>query len=70
MIFLVKLLLKIGLSLYLMVMAVQLLIGKETYINLVNTNILMNIGLHTVILFNSYFLLSGEKYYNENVGAE
>ena len=59
-----------GLTLYLMIMAVQWLIGKETYISLVNTNILMQIGLHIVILFNSYFLLSGEKYYNENVGAE
>ena len=59
-----------GLTLYLMVMLVQWLIGKETYITLVNTNILMQIGLHIVILFNSYFLLSGEKYYNENVGAE
>lgn len=59
-----------GLTLYLMVMAVQWLIGKETYISLVNSNILMQIGLHIVILFNSYFLLSGEKYYNENVGAE
>jgi len=59
-----------GVTLYLMVMLVQWLIGKETYIELVNTNILMQIGLHIVILFNSYFLLSGEKYYNENVGAE
>ena len=59
-----------GLTLYLMVMAVQWLIGKETYISLVSTNLLMQIGLHIVILFNSYFLLSGEKYYNENVGAE
>ncbi len=59
-----------GLLLYLMVMLVQWLIGKETYITLVNSNILMQIGLHIVILFNSYFLLSGEKYYNENVGAE
>ena len=59
-----------GLTLYLMVMAVQWLIGKETYISLVSTNVLMQIGLHIVILFNSYFLLSGEKYYNENVGAE
>ena len=59
-----------GLLLYLMVMLVQLLIGKETYINLVNTNLLMQIGLHIVVLCNSYFLLSGEKYYNENVGAE
>ena len=59
-----------GLTLYLMIMAVQWLIGKETYISLVSTNVLMQIGLHIVILFNSYFLLSGEKYYNENVGAE
>ena len=59
-----------GLMLYLMVMLIQWLIGKETYISMVNSNIIMQIGLHFVILFNSYFLLSGEKYYNENVGAE
>ena len=59
-----------GLLLYLMVMLVQWLIGKDMYIDLVNNNIIMQIGLHIVVLFNSYFLLSGEKYYNENVGAE
>lgn len=59
-----------GLLLYLMVMLVQWLIGKETYIEMVNSNIILQIGLHIVVLFNSYFLLSGEKYYNENVGAE
>ena len=59
-----------GLLLYLMVMLVQWLIGKETYIEMVNTNLILQIGLHIVVLFNSYFLLSGEKYYNENVGAE
>ena len=59
-----------GLLLYLMVMLVQWLIGKETYIEMVNTNVILQIGLHIVVLFNSYFLLSGEKYYNENVGAE
>lgn len=59
-----------GLLLYLMVMLVQWLIGKETYIEMVNSNIFLQIGLHFVVLFNSYFLLSGEKYYNENVGAE
>ena len=59
-----------GLLLYLMVMLVQWLIGKETYIEMVNSNIFLQIGLHIVVLFNSYFLLSGEKYYNENVGAE
>ena len=59
-----------GLLLYLMIMLVQLLIGRDTYIDLVNSNILMQIALHMIVLCNSYFLLSGEKYYNENVGAE
>ena len=51
-------------------MLVQWLIGKEQYIQMVSSNILLQIALHIVVLFNSYFLLSGEKYYNENVGAE
>lgn len=59
-----------GVLLYLMIMLVQLLIKKEVYIELVNSNILMQIALHIIVLTNSYFLLSGEKYYNENVGAE
>ena len=59
-----------GLLLYLMIMLVQLLIGRDTYIDLVNNNILIQIALHLIVLCNSYFLLSGEKYYNENVGAE
>ena len=59
-----------GLLLYLMVMLVQWLIGKEQYIQMVSSNIFLQIALHVVVLFNSYFLLSGEKYYNENVGAE
>ncbi len=59
-----------GLMLYLMIMLVQLLIKKDVYIELVNSNIFMQIALHVIVLTNSYFLLSGEKYYNENVGAE
>ena len=59
-----------GVLLYLMIMLVQLLIKKDVYIELVNTNIFMQIALHIIVLTNSYFLLSGEKYYNENVGAE
>ena len=59
-----------GLLLYLMAVLIQWLIGKNVYINLVSTNILMQLGLHAVVICNSYFLLSGEKYYNENVGAE
>ena len=59
-----------GVMLYLMIMLVQLLIKKDVYIELVNSNIIMQIALHIIVLTNSYFLLSGEKYYNENVGAE
>ena len=59
-----------GLLLYLMIMLVQLLIGRDTYIDLVNSNLLIQVALHLIVLCNSYFLLSGEKYYNENVGAE
>ncbi len=59
-----------GLLLYLMIMLVQLLITKEKYVVLVSGNILVRIALHIIVLLNSYFLLSGEKYYNENVGAE
>ena len=59
-----------GLLLYLMIMLVQLLITKEKYVALVSGNILVRICLHIIVLLNSYFLLSGEKYYNENVGAE
>ena len=61
--------LQFGIVLYLMVMLVQYLLGSESYIQLLN-NILVRLLLHGIILVNTYFLLSGEKYYNENVGAE
>jgi len=59
-----------GLLLYLMIMLVQMLIKKDVYIELVNSNIIIQLALHIIVILNSYFLLSGEKYYNENVGAE
>lgn len=59
-----------GLLLYLMIMFTQLVIGRDKYIDMVNSNIIVQIALHIIVLMNSYFLLSGEKYYNENVGAE
>ena len=58
-----------GLLLYLLVGAVQMLLGSERYLAILNNSIVV-IALHFIVLFNSYFLLSGEKYYNENVGAE
>lgn len=61
--------LQYGILLYLMVMLVQYLLGVDTYIKLLDQTI-VQVLLHLIILINSYFLLSGEKYYNENVGAE
>lgn len=59
-----------GLILYCLVVLVEFLIGTENYITLVNTNIFVKLLLHLIIIGNTYFLLNGEKYYNENVGAE
>jgi hypothetical protein len=48
---------------------VQFLIKVDAYIELLK-NPLVNLILHAVLLANTYFLLSGEKYYNENLGVE
>jgi len=61
--------LQYGVMLYLMAMLIQYLLGRDTYIALLD-NIIVNIILHAILLVNTYFLLKGEKYYNENVGAE
>ena len=61
--------LQFGIILYLMVMLVQFLLGVETYIKMLD-NILVQLLLHGVVVVNTFFLLKGEKYYNENVGAE
>ena len=52
-----------------MIALVQLLIGVETYISMLD-NWFMAAMVHIIALINSYYLLKGEKYYNENVGAE
>ncbi len=61
--------LQFGIVLYLMVMLVQFLLGVETYIKAIDS-LYVQLLLHIIVLVNTYFLLSGEKYYNENVGAE
>ncbi len=61
--------LQFGILLYLMVMLVQFMLGIETYNQMLGdwwTQVL----LHGIVWVNTYFLLSGEKYYNEDVGAE
>ena len=61
--------LQFGIMLYLMVMLVQYLLGRETYLLLLD-KWFIQVLLHLVIIINTFFLLKGEKYYNENVGAE
>ena len=58
-----------GVTLYLMVMLVQYLLGRETYLVLLD-RWYIQVLMHGVLIVNTYFLLKGEKYYNENVGAE
>ena len=58
-----------GLMLYLLVMVVEYLLGRETYLVLLE-KWYIQLLMHGVLIVNTYFLLKGEKYYNENVGAE
>lgn len=61
--------LQFGIVLYLMIMLVQFLLGVESYIEMLNVWY-VQLLLHAVVIINTLFLLNGEKYYNENVGAE
>src|SRR5574344_3157884 len=61
--------LQFGFILDLMVFSIQLLVGVEKYIGML-ADIKIQLFLHVIILINTFFILSGEKYYNEDVGAE
>ncbi len=58
-----------GLMLYLLVLLIQLFLGESSYVALLDEAFVV-ILLHCVILINTYFLISGIKYYHEDVGAE
>lgn len=58
-----------GIALYLLVMLTQTLLGVENYIAMID-KWYVTVILHVIIIVNSYFLLNGEKYYNENTGGE
>ncbi len=58
-----------GLALYLLVMLTQFLLGRENYIKMLD-RWYVTVILHAIIIINSYFLINGEKYYNENTGGE
>ena len=58
-----------GLILFFLVMVMQFLLGRDSYIELLDLWY-VNFILHAIIVINSYFLITGEKYYNEDVGGE
>ena len=57
-----------GLILYLMIALVQIMLG-DTYQQMLDLWY-VQLLLHLVVIINTYFLLMGTKFYNENVGAE
>ncbi|MDD4187694.1 MAG: hypothetical protein PHX04_02895 [Bacilli bacterium] len=58
-----------GFALYLLVMLTQFLLGTENYIKMLD-EWYVQILLHLILMINTYFLLSGERFYNEDTGVE
>ncbi len=58
-----------ALVLFLLVLVMQLLLGRDSYLDLLQLWY-VHLVLHAIIIINSYFLLTGEKYYNDDVGVE
>ena len=58
-----------GFALYFLVMLTQFLLGTENYIKMLD-EWYVQILLHAIIIINTYFLITGEKFYNEDTGAE
>ena len=58
-----------GGALFLLVLAMQLLLGTDRYKALLK-QWYVKLLLHAVIIINCYFLVTGAKYYNEDVGVE
>lgn len=55
--------------LFLLVLVMQVLLGKGSYLKLLDLWY-VHLILHLIIIINCYFLITGEKYYNDDVGAE
>ena len=60
---------KFGVMLYLLVVVMRFMLGEENYLELIEIWYVQVI-LHAIVILNAFFLLSGEKYYNEDVGVE
>lgn len=61
--------LRFGLILYLLVVVLRFMLGEENYIKLLDIWYVQVI-LHAIVIINAFFMISGEKYYNEDVGVE
>lgn len=61
--------LRFGLILYLLVIVLRFMLGEDNYIKLLDIWYVQVI-LHGIVIINAFFLVSGEKYYNEDVGVE
>lgn len=59
-----------GIILFGLVLVMQLLLGQENYIEMVDSMWYVQLILHAIIIINTYFLIKGEKFYNEDVGVE
>ena len=60
---------RFGLILYLLIIVLRFMLGEENYIAMLDIWY-VQIILHAVVIIDAYFLLNGEKYYNEDVGVE
>ena len=55
--------------LFLLVLVMQLLLGKESYIKLLD-EVYVVVILHAIIIINIFHLVKGIRFYNEDVGVE
>ena len=58
-----------GGALFLLVLVMQLLFGRTEYLEMLE-KFYVKLILHGIIIINCYFLITGEKFYNEDVGVE
>jgi hypothetical protein len=58
-----------GLMLFFLIMLMQILLGNDSYLALLE-KWYIQLLLHAIVIINTGFLISGEKYYYENVGGE
>ena len=61
--------LSFGAILFGLVFVMQLLFGREEYVEMLK-DWYVPLILHAIIIVNCYFLITGEKFYNEDVGVE